>query len=30
MGYFITQRNGVEVLDDPTPVNPYEALGMAG
>ncbi len=29
-GYFITQRNGVEVLVDPTPVNPYEALGTGG
>jgi ABC-type branched-subunit amino acid transport system substrate-binding protein len=29
-GYFITQRNGQEVLADPTAVNPYEALGMAG
>jgi hypothetical protein len=27
-GYFITQRGGQEVLDDPTPFNPYQALGL--
>jgi ABC-type branched-subunit amino acid transport system substrate-binding protein len=29
-GYFITQRNGQEVLVDPAPVDPFAALGMAG
>jgi ABC-type branched-subunit amino acid transport system substrate-binding protein len=28
-GYFITQRSGEEVLVDPTPVNPYQALPPA-
>jgi ABC-type branched-subunit amino acid transport system substrate-binding protein len=27
-GYFITQRNGVEVLADPTPFDAFKAVGM--
>jgi hypothetical protein len=29
-GYLISQRNGVEVLVDPTPFDPFQALGLAG
>jgi ABC-type branched-subunit amino acid transport system substrate-binding protein len=27
-GYLTTQRNGIEVLEDPSAVNPYQALGL--
>jgi len=29
-GYLVTQRNGVDVLVDPTPFNPFLAIGLGG
>jgi hypothetical protein len=29
-GYLVTQRNGVEVLVDPAPLDPFQALGLGG
>jgi len=29
-GYLVTQRNGVDLLADPTPFNPFLALGLGG